>query len=90
MIDVFRVHTVVLKKNESSPGLQSDKQLGWKNAVLDLSWILFIKSELHCRRFEPLRNSEILPEQSSFQAPKFLKEKMTFDFVSSLQMSSLS
>ena len=31
---------------------------GW--AVLDLSSILFIKSELHCRRFAPLCNSEIL------------------------------
>ena len=28
--------------------------------VLDLSSILFIKSELHCRRFAPLCNSEIL------------------------------
>ena len=46
-------------KKKSSPGLQSDKRLGWKNAVLDLSSILFIKSELHCRRFAPLWNSEI-------------------------------
>ena len=30
---------------------------GW---VLDLSSILFIKSELHCRFFAPLPNSEIL------------------------------
>ena len=30
---------------------------GW---VLDLSSILFIKSELHCRFFAPLSNSEIL------------------------------
>ena len=30
---------------------------GW---VLDLSSILFIKSELHCRLFAPLSNSEIL------------------------------
>ena len=29
-------------------------------AVLDLSSILFIKSEQHCRRFAPLCNSEIL------------------------------
>ena len=29
-------------------------------AVLDLSSILFIKSELHCTRFTPLCNSEIL------------------------------
>ena len=46
MIDVFEVHTVVLKK-KSSPGVQPDKQLGWENAVLDLSSILLIKSELH-------------------------------------------
>ena len=31
---------------------------GWE--VLDLSSILFIKSELRCRRFAPLSNSEIL------------------------------
>ena len=60
MIDVLRVPTVVLKKKKkSSPGLQSDKRLGWKNAVLDLSSILFIKLELHCRRFAPLCDSEI-------------------------------
>ena len=45
-----------------SSGLQSDKRLGWKNAVLDLSSILFIKSELHRRRFAPLCNSEIIKE----------------------------
>ena len=33
--------------------------LGLKIAVLDLSLILFIKSELLCRRFAPLSNSEI-------------------------------
>ena len=32
--------------------------VGW--AVLDLSSILFIKLELHCRRFAPLCNSKIL------------------------------
>ena len=37
---------------------QSDKRLDSKNAVLGLSSILFIKSELHCRRFAPLCNSE--------------------------------
>ena len=47
-----------LKK--SLPGHQSGNRLGWKNAVLDLSSILFIKSELHCRRFTPLCNSEII------------------------------
>ena len=33
--------------------------LGLKIAVLDLSLILFIKSELLCRRFASLTNSEI-------------------------------
>ena len=67
MIDVLRVHTVVLqkkKKKKKSPlGLQSDKQLGWKNAVLDLSSILFINSKLHCKRFATLCNSEIIKKK---------------------------
>ena len=33
--------------------------LGLKIAALDLSLILFIKSELLCRRFAPLSNSKI-------------------------------
>ena len=70
MIDVFKIHTVMLKK-KSSPGLQSDKRLGWKNAVLDLSSILFIKSELHCRRFAPLRNSEITWSKARDMPVKF-------------------
>ena len=41
------------------PGLQSNMRLGWKSAVLDLSSILFIQSELHCRLFAPLCNSQI-------------------------------
>ena len=45
------------KQRKSLPGLQSDNRLGWKNAVLDLSSVLFTKSELHCRRFAPLSNS---------------------------------
>ena len=74
VIDLLRVHTVVLKKKKkkkSLPGLQPDKQLGWKNAVIDLSSILFIKSELHSRRFAPLFNSEIL----SILLYTFLKEQ---------------
>ena len=70
VIDVFRVLEFTessflffffffFQKKKSSPGLQSHKRLGWKNAVLDLSLILFIKSELHCRHFAPLCNSEI-------------------------------
>ena len=34
--------------------------LGLKMAVLDLSLILFIKSELLCRRFTPLGNSKFV------------------------------
>ena len=44
-----------LKKN----WLQSDKRLRWKSAVLYLFSISFIKSEVHCRHFAPLFNSEI-------------------------------
>ena len=58
MINFFRVHIAMLER-KGSPGHKSDKQLGWKNAVLDLSSILFIKSELHRRGFAPLCNSEI-------------------------------
>ena len=49
----------MLSRNKSNPGLQSDKRLGWKKPVSDLSSILFIKLELHCGRFALLRNSEI-------------------------------
>ena len=72
MVDYF--HTVVLK---SLPRLQADKQLGWKSAVLDLSSFLCIKSELHCRRFEPLCNSEIW---STKIVQKFLGAAQFFNF----------
>ena len=47
-------------EKKSSPGQQPDKRLVWNNAVLDLSLILFIKPELHGRRFAPLCNSKII------------------------------
>ena len=40
-------------------GLQYAKRMGL-NPVLDRASILFIKSEFHCGRFAPLRNSSIL------------------------------
>ena len=63
----FRVHTVVLEKN-ISPGIQSYKRLRWKNRVLDLFLILFIKSELHCWRFAHLYNSEIIDRNNICQS----------------------
>ena len=70
-------HTVVLKKKfkKSSPELQPDKRLGWKNAVLDLSSILFTKLELHCRHFAPLCNSEIYAEKFEFQNSVTMEDK---------------
>ena len=38
--------------------------LGLKIAVLYLSLILFIKSELPCRHFAPLSNSKIMHERA--------------------------
>ena len=35
--------------------------LGLKNAILDLSLILFIKTGLFCRRLAPLSKSKIVP-----------------------------
>ena len=40
-------------------GLQYAKRMGL-NPVLDRASILFIKSEFHCGRFAPLRNSSII------------------------------
>ena len=42
-------------------GLQYAKRMGL-NPVLDRASILFIKSEFHCGRFAPLRNSSILAD----------------------------
>ena len=37
-------------------------------AVLDISLILFVKSELLCRRFVPLRNSKILFKKNTLRS----------------------
>ena len=42
-------------------------------AVLDLSSALFIKSELHCRRFAPLWNSEFYFIKSQLTECYFLR-----------------
>ena len=39
VIDVFRIHLDIV----CLPGVESNKRLGWQNAVLDLSLNLFIK-----------------------------------------------
>ena len=55
-------------QKKTLPWFQSDES--WKNAALDLSAILFIKSELHCKRFAPLCNSEICIYSSPFHLAK--------------------
>ena len=45
---------------------------GLKIAVLDLSLILFIKSELLCRRFAPLSNSKIRRDTGRLENEAFM------------------
>ena len=54
--------------------------LGLKIAVLDLSLILFIKSELLCRRFATLSNFKIFPMSgnNTFETSDFADLRFSF------------